>query len=224
MWDGEPLGGPLERNLDAYDVLVRRNEAVGILDKVRSFRVNGEPEATLDSRVSTQKPFGLRTFFHGADAPTGMADPIKLHGSQKVSWIERAEIPRNSEWVDDWKVLMSRVQGTSAAVETQFLGRPVIAGPKEACTESYVVAGRFSSKAKAARYAAYLRTRFARFLVSLRKSTQDAARDVYGFIPDIPLDRTWTDAELYKRYGLTSDEIAFLESQVKEMPGTGSTK
>ena len=60
----------------------------------------------------------------------------------------------------------------------------------------------------------YLRTRFVRFLVSLRKPTQDAARGVYGFVPDLPLDKEWTDAKLYKRYGLTKDEIAFIESQV----------
>ncbi len=65
-------------------------------------------------------------------------------------------------------------------------------------------------------YATYLRTRFVRFLVSLRKSTQDATRDVYAFVPDLPLDQEWTDAKLYKRYGLTKDEIAFIESQVAE--------
>jgi site-specific DNA-methyltransferase (adenine-specific) len=52
--------------------------------------------------------------------------------------------------------------------------------------------------------------------VSLRKPTQDAARGVYGFVPDVPLDREWTDAALYKRYGLTKTEIAFIESQVAE--------
>src|SRR3984885_7842286 len=62
MWDGQPLGPPMERRLDAYDVLVRRNEAVSILEKVRAYRVGGKAEATLGARVSSQKPFGLRTF------------------------------------------------------------------------------------------------------------------------------------------------------------------
>jgi hypothetical protein len=150
-----------------------------------------------------------------------LSDPVKLHGSRKISWIERAEIPVNVEWVDDWKALVTRVQGTSAAVETQFLGRPIVAGPHAACTETYVVAGRFAIQKEAERYAAYLRTRFVRFLVSLRKSTQDAARDVYGFVPDVPLDRDWDDQSLYARYGLTQDEVAFIESQVKEMDATG---
>jgi site-specific DNA-methyltransferase (adenine-specific) len=131
--------------------------------------------------------------------------------------VERAAIDRNEVWIDEWKVLMTRVQGTSAAVETMFLSRPIIAGPGEACTESYVVAGRFENRKKAERYARYLRTRFVRFLVSLRKSTQDAAKDVYAFVPDVPLDCEWTDEKLYKRYGLTKDEISFVESIVHPM-------
>ena len=78
------------------------------------------------------------------------------------------------------------------------------------------MAGRFTTETEASRYAGYLRTRLVRFLVSLRKSTQHATRDVYSFVPDIPLDREWTDALLYERYGLTPKEIAFIESQVAE--------
>ena len=111
---------------------------------------------------------------------------------------------------------MTRVQGTSAAIETKFLSKPIIAEPGTACTETYVVAGLFDSEAEAKNYVSYLRTRFVRFLVSLRKPTQDAARGVYGFVPDLPLDQEWTDAKLYKRYGLTPEEIAFIESQVAE--------
>ncbi len=217
MWDGEPLGPPMQRRLDAYDVLVRRNEAVSILDKVRAFRVGGKAEATLDARVSSQKPFGLRTFVHGAPSSEGLKHPIKLYGSQRISWVERAAIERNTAWIDEWKVLMTRVQGTSAAVETMFLSRPIVAGPGEACTESYVVAGRFANEKTAKSYAKYLRTRFVRFLVSQRKPTQDAAKDVYAFVPDIPLNHAWTDEKLYERYNLTPEEIAFIESMVRPM-------
>ena len=192
-------------------MLVRRNEAVPILDKVRA-----KKEPTLDARVSSQKPFGLRTFFHGKPDSKRLKNPVKLFGSQKVTWVERSEIPTNAAWIDKWKVLMTRVQGTSAAIETKFLSKPIVAEPGTACTESYIVAGTFDNEAEAANYATYLRTRFARFLVSLRKPTQDAARGVYGFIPDLSIKHEWTDAKLYKRYGLTNGEIAFIESQVAE--------
>ena len=94
--------------------------------------------------------------------------------------------------------------------------KPIIAEPGTACTETYLVAGHFLDKETAGNYAKYLRTRFVRFLVSLRKATQHATRDVYSFVPDLPLDKEWSDAKLYKRYSLTQDEIAFIESQVAE--------
>jgi site-specific DNA-methyltransferase (adenine-specific) len=211
IWDGEPTGPAVARHLDAYDILVRRNEAVPILEKVRA---KGEP--TLDARVSSSKPFGLRTYFHGKPKPTGLDDPVKLFGSQKVSWVERAAIETNPEWIDRWKVLMTAVQGTSAAVETKFLRPPIIAEPGTACTETYLVAGHFETENEASNYALYLRTRFLRFLVSLRKHTQHATSGVYAFVPDLPLDQPWTDEKLYERYGLTDDEIAFIESRVAE--------
>ncbi len=217
MWDGEPLGQPMKRRLDTYDVLVRRNEAVSILDKVRAYRSDGKPEATLDQRVSSRKPFGFPTNFHGADSPSGLKNPVKLYGSQRISWIARSDVRQNPDWIDDWKVLMTAVQGTSAAVETMFLSRPIIAGPGEACTETYLIAGRFDIKTKADRYATYLRTRFVRFLISLRKAAQHATKDVYAFVPDVPLNQNWTDEKLYQRYGLTKDEIAFIESTVRPM-------
>ena len=215
MWDGKPTGPAVARQLDAYDILVRRNEAVPILEKVRA-----KDEPTLDRRVSSAKPFGLRTFFHGKPDAKGLREPVKLFGSQRISWVERSTILVNEEWIDQWKVLMTRVQGTSAAVETRFLSKPILAGPGTACTETYLVAGRFDSEAEAVNYARYLRTRFVRFLVSLRKPTQDAARGVYGFVPDLPPDQEWTDVRLYRRYGLTGEEIAFIESQVAEHDDT----
>lgn len=219
IWDGEPVGEPVARYLDAYDVLVRRNEAVTILEKVRA-----KDEPTLDDRVSSRKPFGLATNFKGKKTPSRMTDPVKLFANQRIDWTERNSITVNNAWIDEWKVLMTRVQGTSAAVETKFLSKPIIAGPGTACTETYLVAGRFHTEKEAARYAMYLRTRFVRFLVSLRKSTQDAPRNVYAFVPDVPLDRDWTDVLLYKRYGLTDDEIAFIESQVAEHDGGTADK
>jgi site-specific DNA-methyltransferase (adenine-specific) len=215
IWDGEPTGPPVARHLDAYDILVRRNEAVPILEKVRA---RGEP--TLDARVSSRKPFGLATNFKGKPSPDGLTEPVRLFANQRIAWIDRKDIQTNPELIDRWKVLMTAVQGTSAAVETKFLSKPIIAEPGTACTETYLVAGHFKTEIEAANYARYLRTRFVRFLVSLRKATQHATRDVYTFVPDLPLDQEWTDAKLYKRYGLTEEEIAFIESQVAEHDDT----
>jgi site-specific DNA-methyltransferase (adenine-specific) len=211
IWDGKPSGPAVERQLDAYDILVRRNEAIPILEKVRARK-----ELTLDAKVSSRKPFGLPTNFRGKPSASGLNQPVHLFENQRMGWINRKDTETNTEWIDEWKVLLTRVQGTSAAVETKFLSKPIIAKPGTACTETYLVAGHFDNEKEATNLAKYLSTRFVRFLVSLRKPTQDAARGVYGFVPDLPLDQEWTDAKLYKRYGLTKEEIAFIESQVAE--------
>ncbi|WP_062135152.1 Eco57I restriction-modification methylase domain-containing protein [Demequina aestuarii] len=209
MWDDEPLGPPSVRYLDAYDILVRRNEAIPILEKVRA-----KAEPTIDGRVSSQKPFGLATNFKGKTSEVGLRSPVKLYANQSTVFVERTDIPTNVEWVDEWKVLMTRIQGTSASVETKFLSKPLVTPPGTACTETYLVAGHFATEDAAIRLATYLRTRFVRFLVSLRKPTQDALKGVYSFVPVIPLDREWTDAQLYERYGLTEEEVKFIESLV----------
>ena len=74
---------------------------------------------------------------------------------------------------------------------------PSSAGPGTACTETYLVASRFETEAEAANFAGYLRTKFVRFLVSLRTNTQDLYSERFAFVPDLPMDRTWTDADLY---------------------------
>ena len=211
MWDGNPTGPAVARFLGDYDVLVRRNEAVSILEKVRA-----RAEQTLDTKVSSRKPFGLPSNVRAATSDRGMADPVSLYLNQRTGWIERSDILVNGDWVNDWKVLVTKAQGTSAAIETKFLSRPIIASPGEACSETYLVAGRFTNETLAANYALYLRTRFVRFLISLRKVTQNVTKDVFAFVPDLSADRVWRDEDLYQRYGLTDGEIAFIESQVAE--------
>jgi site-specific DNA-methyltransferase (adenine-specific) len=63
-----------------------------------------------------------------------------------------------------------------------------------------------------------MRTRFVRFLVSLRKITQNITRDSYRFVPLLPTNRLWTDKDLFERYEITPKQIAFIESLIAERP------
>jgi hypothetical protein len=194
----ETIGVPTKRMLDAYDVLVRRNEGVEILDKVAGYRVAGNPEPSLGDSVSARKPFGL-TNERGRPTPTGLKEPVLVYGNQVTSYLERSTITSNREWVDQWKVLLVKAHGTSGRDDVTILGEPVIGAPGSACTETYLVIGLCKSEAEARNLAAYMRTRFVRFLVSLRKITQNITRDSYRFVPALPLDRQWTDSLLYEQ-------------------------
>jgi len=63
----------------------------------------------------------------------------------------------------------------------------------------------------------YTKTRFFRFLVSLRKITQHGLRSTYSWVPRQPRDRDWTDAELFAKYGITPEEQAYIASQIRPM-------
>ena len=96
----------------------------------------------------------------------------------------------------------------------QVLSKPIIAGPALRVRRPTSSSAASTPRAEATNFAAYLRTRFVRFLVSLRKITQHATTaSVYAFVPDLPMDRDWTDEMLYKKYGITKDEIAFIEQR-----------
>jgi site-specific DNA-methyltransferase (adenine-specific) len=146
-----------------------------------------------------------------------MKKPVRLIGNGGETFIERSKVPRNETWIDEWKVLLGRAYGAGDAFPHQIYNHPIIAGPGTACTETYLVISRFKKEAEAKRCAGYLQTRFVRFLVSLRKNTQDIYNERFQFVPDLPMDRAWTDEMLYKKYGITKDEIAFINSMIRPM-------
>lgn len=85
------------------------------------------------------------------------------------------------------------------------------------CTQSYLAVGPFDSRDTAESMLSYMNTRFFRFMLSLRKISQDAMRATYRWVPQQSWDQEWTDEKLYKKYGLTKDEIAFIESMIRPM-------
>lgn len=218
-WDGKLAGPVVSRPLDEFgDVLVRRNEAVPILRKVLA-----AGELNCQRRVSAPRPFGLPTNFAGHDSPHGLTDPVLVLATKRTLWAERAAVQRNRAWVDDWKVLVPAASDGEPYYPLPIfpLSRPpFVAGPGQVCTMTYLVAGRFDSETLAWRYATYLRTRFARFLIHLRKPTHHNKAGTFAFVPDVPLDRDWTDQELFDRYQLTAGERQFVHDTVREIcPG-----
>jgi len=205
---------PVTRRLDTYDIFVRYNIGVSILEKVWP---EGIKKENLGSHVSPIQPFGLRTAFRGKEQEKGLKKPIKLRTSEGDSFIERADVPRNDEWIDQWKVILGRAYGERGSFPYWITGDPSILGPGTACTETYLVIKRFKSEREAKLFATYLRTRLVRFLISLRKNTQDLYNERFSFVPDLPMDREWTDEMLYKKFGITKDEIAFINSMVRPM-------
>ena len=202
----------MPRDLSEHDVLVRFNEAVSILRKVKEA---GEP--TFSTRISSRKPFGFATNFVAYD--TEQSDgAILIYANKDVGWIDRSVVTVGTEMIDEYKVLISKAYNGGDNYPHQIVGRPILAPKGSCCTETYIICGSSPLLEEGQNIEAYIKTRFFRFMVSLRKISQDNPRDRFDFVPELDMTQTWTDALLYERYGLTGEEIAFVESMIKEMP------
>lgn len=203
-----------DRALNEHETFIRSSKAVPILKKVTD---NADSEDYLSSRVSSQKPFGLRTFV----TPKEHGDLTLRYNGGKGPF-PSSEITTNSSWISKWKVIMSYLTYDHAGRADKDGKRRIfstmeVLGPNEICTETYIVIDVFDTEVEANNLLRYLKTQFVRFMVSLVTSTQHIAKANFCYVPIQDFTRTWTDADLYAKYGLTPEEIAFIESTIKPM-------
>ena len=197
----------LEKGCDTF---IRYNDAISILRKVQAFN-----ESTMNTHVSSQKPFGFRTFVQGNEK--SFIGAVKLYANKHIGYVSRGEILQNIGWVDKFKVYITRAYGAGEDFPHQIINKPFIGEPNSCCTETYVVIGPYETEEIAKNVLSYIQTRFFRFMVLLKKNTQDAPSRVYSFVPRQDFSKPWTDEELYAKYGLTEEEIAFIESMIRPM-------
>jgi hypothetical protein len=193
------------------DIFIRYNESIDIFRKV----TNKKSNTSFSELVSTQKPFGFRTFVKGKQ--NYFPNAIKLYANNSIGFVKDDEITQNISWVKKHKVYITMAYGAGEDFPHQIINKPFYGEPNSCCTETYLVIGPFNSKKECSNVISYISTRFFRFLVLLRKNTQHAAKGVYSFVPVQDFSEPWTDEKLYKKYGLTQDEIAFIESMIRPM-------
>lgn len=207
--------GPVGRKLDEYDVFVRDSGALGILQKVISRK-----EAPLSDILSARTAFGVVSNFSGYRADQKKGDVRYYATSPKgrvKAWIARSEATQNINAIDRWKAMIPKAGSDGGQkLPDIVLGQPWIAESPSICTQSFLFVC-VNSRAEAKSVTSYYRTRFLRFLVALRKITQDTTSASYSWVPQQSWDREWTDEALYKMYGLTKSEISFIESRVRPM-------
>jgi len=207
----------LTRRLDEFAVLVRYNEAVEILRKVKF-----KNEDLLSDIASSLTPFGLPTNYRGENIPSSKND-LKVHTSEGVTFISPNDVEKGCEYLNKYKVLISKTGAEHAGEPGKdgkyrvFTSSMKVLEPNELCTHSYFVIGQFDDSLSAENLLTYLKTRFLRFLVLLSMSSINVSKSVFQFVPIQDFTDSWTDEKLYKKYNLTKDEIAFIESMIRPM-------
>lgn len=203
------------------DTFIRYNDAISIHRKVRA-----KNENSFSNFVSANDPFGFDVrqenslkrikpkfalkYFNGSVA-------FYYNGWKRegLGYIETVSVRKHIDWLDKYKILVPKAIG-SGDVKADWI-KPIIPVLNSCCSETYIVIGPFDSEEIVKNVIGYINTKFFHLLVSLKKNTQEARRNVYEFVPIQDFSEPWTDEKLYKKYGLTQDEIEFIESMIRPM-------
>ena len=139
-------------------------------------------------------------------------------------YIERNYLQDN-DYLDKYKVMLPEANGRGELGET--LSSPLIGKPNEGATDTFISIGAFNSEKEAEALLKYIKTKFLRALLGVKKATQHNPKSVWQFVPMQDFtknsDIDWSqsvaeiDQQLYKKYQLSDDEINFIETKVQAM-------
>ena len=203
------------RPLNEFNILIGNNKAISILHKVLE-----KEEESFTNIVKPYKPFGLRSYVRGN---SNMFDnAIKLYSSEGISYIDFKEITACQDIIDKYKIMTSKLLAEHAGEPDKsgryrVLSRTIIIEPNSVCTESYLILASSSDKHEIHNCYSYCCTKFFRFLLLQFMSSINMTRDVYRFVPLQDFSEEWTDEKLYAKYGLSEEEINYIESMIKPM-------
>jgi site-specific DNA-methyltransferase (adenine-specific) len=197
----------LEKNQDTF---VRFNEAIGIVRKIEKFQ-----EKSFESITSTRKPFGFDSQVIVKEE--AFENSAKIYSYPKNGFVAKNKIIKNEEWLYKYKVFIAKAYGERGSFPYLVLSKPFVGEIGSCCSETYLLIGTFDSIKETTNVMSYMTTKFFRFLVLLKKSTQNAPKAVYSFVPMQNFNESWTDEKLYKKYDLSKEEIDFIESMIKPM-------
>ena len=203
---------------DGCDVFIRQNEAIKILHKVRK-----KNDVSFSTVVKPAMTFGFRTYFDDFDLDYEGKGYVKVYAKKKQGYILRSRVERGKEYIDKWKVYVPEAIG-SGDTRSDVI-KPIVGAPNTICTETYIMNGPWNSEEEANNVCSYIGTKFFHFMIGLKKITQHTTSKVYEFVPMQDFSKKWTDAELYKKYELTPEEIDYIESSVwteKEVTADGN--
>ena len=203
------------RDLSEYEVFIRYNEAISIIEKVKEYN-----EECFASHVGTRNPYGLSSSTRGKKD----VGEIALYSSDGISYIEKSQVKQGYSTVGKYKVMISKVTAEHAGEPDKegmlgVLSTTKQLKPNEVCTDSYLIAYASDSPTKVNNCIEYMNTKFFRFLLLQAVSSINLSKDKFIFVPDQDYNTDWNDEKLYKKYHLSKNEINFIENMIKPKAG-----
>ncbi len=166
--------------------------------------------------------------------PETPTDYIQIYGRSNnkrvYRWIDKRYVLPTDNYLETYNVFVPEANGSGAIGEvlsTPVIGVPVIGVPVIGHTDTFLSIGKFADAQEAERCLIYVKAKFTRCMLGTLKATQHNPRDTWANVPlqdfTDASDIDWSqpvegiDRQLYRKYGLTDDEIAFIESMIKPM-------
>lgn len=205
----------LEDGVDygAEKILIRYNEGLSILRKVQSKRCD-----SISDGAFTRNQFNLQSNTQLLNCHRQGSLRVYLPKG-KHGFIYPNKIPNytvSRELIESWKVLVAKASPGEDSLPHAIISMPIVSEPGSLCTDSHLIVRIVSNQIQAENLAAYMKTRFFRFMMILAKNGQNMSKDTFRFVPVVDLDRRWTDEQLYDFFGLTRDECNYIDSIVTE--------
>ncbi|HAL65748.1 MAG TPA: DEAD/DEAH box helicase [Bacteroidales bacterium] len=217
-------------NENDTDVVIRDNSSISILVKVKSYN-----EKSFSDLVLPRNPFGVNINSDEIFTENLEKEGYKIFGRfdnvRIVKFLKSSfKLKKNDDIANSWKVFISKADGAAGQlgnpIPARIIGKAEIGDNRTICTETFLTIGPLDNENNALNVQKYASTKFFRFLVGIRK-TKNMTRNTYRFVPiqdfTSSSDIDWSkpiadiDRQLYAKYGLMDDEIAFIESMIKPM-------
>lgn len=204
-----------KRNLREFPVILRDNTALKIVKEMYQSHQNNYGD-----KVCSINVFGYASKQHGSKIPE--TDGYELLSSRGFGYVAKDSLTQGTELANKHKVIVGQVISEHAAEpdkrgQYRLLSSLRVLRPKQLCNFSYLVIDSFNNEDEANNCRQYFSTRFVRYLILQAVSSIHLTKEKFRFVPVQDFSRSWTDADLYAKYGLTDDEIAYIESTIKPM-------
>ena len=218
--------------MPGLDSFIRHNEAVSIVEKVRL-----KTTITFDSIVSSRDPFGLDVRAAGTyiqvkpkftlfkNKATDVAYYYFGWRKDGVGYLDIEKVNEGHSFIESPKLFIPCAWGNGRIGEDRL--KPFVPEHRSVCFETYLMVGPFDTWAEVENAEKYINTKFFHLLVAPLKISQHATQSVYKLVPlqdftsssDIDWGKSVSeiDQQLYVKYGLSEDEISFIESMIKPM-------
>ena len=199
-------------DLSSYEIILPHLQAYPILEKV--FKKSNR---FLDKVTWATNPFGLTSNFFEKNKKYKEGKIECFCKGKKIKKISEQLVLKNKEKINDYKIVFPENSGGGKGNRHKILLRAehfFILEPKQISTATYSVASNFSNLKEAQNFMFFLQTYFARFLLGLRKPTQDTSRKTFAWVPLMDTGTKWTDKKLFKYFGITQDESKYIKDKV----------